>query len=86
VLKAYAGRYGNYDPAHWSFLTGDLTEITAMADQVGESFWHDGPGITHNLRTVVVDAQGRVQRIIPENKWTSDELVAEMVKAAQAKP
>jgi protein SCO1/2 len=86
VLKNYAGRYGDYDPAHWSFLTGDLTEITAIADQVGESFWHEGPSITHNLRTVVVDAQGRVQRIIPENKWTSDELVAEMVKAAQAKP
>jgi len=86
VLKGYAGRYGHYDPAHWSFLTGDLTEITAIADQVGESFWHEGPSITHNLRTVVVDAQGRVQRIIPENKWTSDELVAEMVKAAQAKP
>jgi protein SCO1/2 len=86
VLKGYAGRYENRDPAHWSFLTGDLTEITAIADQVGESFWHEGPSITHNLRTVVVDAQGRVQRIIPENKWTSDELVAELVKAAQAKP
>jgi hypothetical protein len=35
---------------------------------------------------VVVDAQGRVQNVMPENKWTADELVTELVKAAQAKP
>jgi cytochrome oxidase Cu insertion factor (SCO1/SenC/PrrC family) len=86
ALKNYASRYPNYDPARWNFLTGDLVEITAIADQVGETFWHEGPSITHNLRTVVVDAQGRIQRIIPENKWTSDELVTELVRAAQAKP
>jgi protein SCO1/2 len=85
ALKNYAQKY-NYDPERWSFLTGDLVEITAIADQVGETFWHEGASITHNLRTVVVDAQGRVQAIIPENKWTSDELVAEIVKAAAAKP
>ncbi len=68
-------------------MTGDLTEITAIGDQVGAYFGHDETGgITHNLRTVVVDAQGRVQRIITDNRWTSDELVAEIVKAARAKP
>ncbi|MDB6015734.1 MAG: Electron transport protein SCO1/SenC [Pedosphaera sp.] len=85
TLKSYAEKY-NYSPEHWNFVTGDPLEINAIADQVGETFWHDGPSITHNLRTVVIDAQGRVQKIIPENKWTSDELVAEMVKAAKAKP
>jgi protein SCO1 len=63
-----------------------LIEITAIGDQVGETFGKENGSIVHNLRTVVVDAQGRVQKIIPENKWTSDELVAELVKAAQAKP
>ncbi|MDB6108536.1 MAG: electron transport protein SCO1/SenC, partial [Pedosphaera sp.] len=85
ALKTYAERY-KYDPKYWSFVTGDLLEVTAIADQVGETFWHEGGSITHNLRTVVVDAQGRVQKIIPENKWTSDELVAEIIKAAAAKP
>ncbi len=85
ALKSYARPY-NCDPKHWDFVTSDLVEITALADQVGENFWHEGPSITHNLRTVVVDAQGRIQKIIPENKWTSDELVAEIVKAAAAKP
>ncbi len=85
TLKAYAEVY-HYDPEHWSFVTGDLGDISAIADQVGAYFGHDeSGGITHNLRTVVVDAQGRIQRVFTDNRWTSDELVAEIVKAAQAK-
>ena len=82
VLKEYASRY-NYDPEHWSFVTGDLTEITAIGDQVGQYFGRDANGsITHNLRTVVVDARGRVQKVFTDNHWTSSELLAEIVKAA----
>jgi protein SCO1/2 len=81
TLKDYAKRF-DYNPERWSFATGSLGEITTIAEQVGEAFWHEGPSITHNLRTVVIDANGHVQAIIPENKWTSDELVAEIVKAA----
>jgi protein SCO1/2 len=81
TLRAYAKRY-KYDPNHWSFLTGDLTEITAITEQFGLQFWKDGGSINHNLRTVVIDAQGRVQWIKRENEWKPDELVAEMIKAA----
>jgi protein SCO1/2 len=82
VLKTYASRY-DYDPAHWSFVSGALIDLTAIAEQVGAFFGHDETGaVQHNLRTVVVDASGRVQKIFPNNKWTSDELVAEIIKAA----
>jgi protein SCO1/2 len=86
-LKGYARQY-NADAAHWSFLTGTLIDITAIAEQCGLLFWRDGDGvnISHNLRTAVVDAQGRVQKILPENKWTSQELAEEILKAAQMKP
>ena len=86
-LKVYAEGM-HHDPRHWSFLTGDLVDITAIADQVGEVFARDadGAGISHNLRTVVVDARGRVQNIFRENKWKPEELVAEIVKAANPKP
>src|SRR5437899_3043722 len=52
-LKAYAAGM-KHNPQHWSFLTGDLVEITAIAEQVGEVFARDenGSGINHNLRTV----------------------------------
>jgi len=84
-LRAYAEQR-HYDPKHWSFLTGKLIDITAMTEQFGMFFWRDETGgISHNLRTVVVDARGRVRKIIPENKWTADELVGELVKAAVLK-
>lgn len=86
-LKGYARQY-NADPKHWSFLTGSLVDITAIAEQCGLVFWREGGGvnISHNLRTAIVDASGRVQKILPENKWTSEELAAEILTAAQAKP
>lgn len=81
VLKKYAERY-KYDPKHSSFLTGDLMEITAIAEQFGQTFWRENGSISHNVRTAVIDPNGNVQKIIAENKWTSDELVEEIVKAA----
>jgi protein SCO1 len=85
-LKTYAATYG-CDPQHWSFLTGALIDVTALGEQVGLMFWRDPQtGISHNLRTVIIDAQGRVQKIITANTWTPEELVAEMIKAAAAKP
>jgi len=86
-LKGYAKQY-NADPQHWSFLTGALIDITAIAEQCGLTFWREGDGvnISHNLRTAVVDAHGRVQKILPENKWTSEELATEILKAAQTNP
>lgn len=82
-LKAYATSFG-CNPEHWSFLTGALIEVTALGEQFGLRFWREpSAGISHNLRTVIVDARGRVQKIIPENKWTPDELAAEIEKAAR---
>jgi protein SCO1/2 len=84
VLKSYAERY-HADPAHWSFLTGDPTDIRAIADQFNESFWKDETGaINHNLRTVVVNASGKIQKIFTGNNWAPEELVAEMADAAKS--
>jgi protein SCO1/2 len=82
VLKSYAESH-HYIPEHWTFATGDLTAITAIGEQFGLQFWHDQTGsITHNLRTVVIDRDGRIQKIFKGGDWTSAELCAELVKAA----
>lgn len=81
-LKSYAASH-DANPARWDFLTGALVDITALSEQVGLQFWREpGGSISHNLRTVVVDARGRIQKVFPENKWTVEELTAEIVKAA----
>jgi len=85
VLTAYADRYQN-DPKHWQFLTGPLVDVTAITEQFGLQFVKDeSGGISHNLRTVVVDVTGHIQKIIPENKWTPAELVEEIKRATAGK-
>jgi protein SCO1 len=85
VLKAYAETH-HYDPAHWTFATGALIDITAIGEQFGLNFWRDETGgISHNLRAAVIDTSGRVRKIFTGNQWTPDELAAELVKAAAAK-
>lgn len=88
VLKSYAKRY-TYDPNRWNYLTGELIDITAITEQFGLMFWRPDPkevtGISHNLRTVVIDAQGKIQHVFKDNTWKVDDLVDEIVKAAQKK-
>jgi len=85
ILKNYAERY-HYNSTRWTFATGDLVEITAISEQLGLNFWHDETGsISHNLRTAVVDAAGRVQKILIGNNWKTEELVTEMVRAAKVR-
>jgi protein SCO1/2 len=81
-LQAYAELH-HYNPQRWSFLTGQLLDITALADAFGMEFWHDGANLNHNLRTAVVDAGGRVQTVLTGNSWTAETLAAEMVNAAR---
>jgi protein SCO1/2 len=83
VLKSYAGRYER-DPARWSFLTGDLIDVTAIGEQFGLQFWREAGNLNHNLRTIVVDPQGRVSKIIPSNEWDSPALVAALKAAAKS--
>jgi len=66
--------------------TGDIVDITAIGEQLGLMFWRDETGLlSHNLRAAVLDPSGRVQKIFTGNTWTSDELVAELVKAMRGK-
>ncbi len=83
TLKAYARKLG-YDRTRWSFLTGPMIDIDAITEQFGMFFARDGQGFSHNVRTVVVDASGTIQRIIVGNEWKVEDLVSEMVKAGGA--
>ena len=85
VLKGYAARY-KYDPERWSFVTGPLIDITAIGEQFGLEFFRPDGTINHNLRTVVVDAGGKVQNIIVGNAWKPGELVVNLVNAARVEP
>ena len=80
VLKAHAARL-KADPAVWSFLAPREDEAAAFFKQFGLLVERDGSGsadITHNLRTVVLDADGRVAAIRTGNDWTPEQLIADI--------
>ncbi|MCP5522023.1 MAG: SCO family protein [Verrucomicrobiales bacterium] len=79
VLQQYARTF-NYDPAHWNFLTGAMIDIDAITEQFGVIFARDGEGFSHNVRTVVINPTGHIRKIFVGNEWTTEELVAEMLK------
>ena len=82
ILRRYAELH-SADPAHATFATGAVTNIVALGERFGLVFLKDQSGIiNHNLRTIVVDASGRVQKIFTGNTWQPPELVAEITKAA----
>ena len=85
VLQRYASRFKS-DPIRWQQLTAPLIDITAIGEQFGLEFYRPDGTISHNLRTVVIDAAGKVQNIIIGNSWKAAELVEYLVRAAAAKP
>jgi len=85
ALRAYAdGRQA--DPAHWRFATGSLRAITTLALRCGLNFWDENGAIQHNLRTIVIDASGKVRRIFPGGEWKPAEVAAELREGASVQP
>jgi protein SCO1/2 len=80
ILKPYAARRGA-DPKIWSFLTGEPTEVSTFGSQLGLYVEHNPQSpvdITHNLRTVVIDPDGRLVKVHNGNSWTPSELIADL--------
>ncbi len=83
VLLDYARRY-QYDARHWSFLTGPADKIAELANLSDVKFEKDGEFYTHNFRTLIIDAAGRLQTTFPTSGDLSDAIVEEILKAAAA--
>ena len=52
-LKAYAKGY-DYDPSHWSFLTGPADKLTELARLSDVKFQRDGAFFNHDMRTLII--------------------------------
>ena len=85
ILRGYGKIYG-YNPKHWSFVTGSMIDIDAITEQFGLPVVQQGGTLSHKLRTVVVDSQGRVQNIFIGNQWKPEELTEAMIKATGSAP
>jgi protein SCO1/2 len=85
VVRAHAAARGA-DPRTWSYLTGSPAAIEHFTSRFGVSAIA-GPAtsetITHNLRTAVVDPNGRLVKILSGNEWTAEQLLADLREAAR---
>jgi protein SCO1/2 len=73
------------DPSMWRFATGAHSEVERFGSQFGVSTMREAagiPGIEHNLRTAVIDAEGRLTTVLSGGDWTPSDLIAEIRKAA----
>ena len=80
VLKSHAKMRGA-DATVWSFVTGAPEDVDAFASQLGLYVQRTGntaADITHNLRTAIVDAEGRLVKAYSGNDWTPTQLVADL--------
>lgn len=80
VLKQHAQKLAA-DPSRWTFVTGDRDEIDRFASRFGISIARDltdPKNITHNLRTAIVDTDGRLVKAFTGNEWTPEQLLAEL--------
>ncbi len=80
VLRRHAQKR-EADPNIWRFLTGESEAIVRFGEQFGITVVRDGEGapeITHSLRTVVLDREGKVTKNIRGNEWTPDQLIEEL--------
>jgi protein SCO1/2 len=80
VLAAHAAKF-KADPAMWTVLTGDRVTVDRIASRFGVSTM-TGPNpadeITHNLRTFLVGADGRIAQIYTGTDWTTARVLADL--------
>jgi protein SCO1 len=81
MLKAYGASY-EYNPEHWSFLTGPPDKIAELARLCDVTFDSDNGLFNHNFRTLIIDASNHLQMVFPTTGDISESIVQELLKAA----
>ncbi|MDB6119250.1 MAG: hypothetical protein JWO08_3031 [Verrucomicrobiaceae bacterium] len=79
-LQAY-GKAHSANASRWTFATGEGDAVIRFGASFGLTAKFEEGLLNHNLRTVVIDAKGRVQHLFKGNEWKPQELVWELRKA-----
>ena len=82
VLNRYAFSYRGAITNQWVFAAASTNLLASMSPQLDFRFANERGSFQHNLRTVVLDANGRVFRYFEGNKWTPEDLAASISEAA----
>lgn len=81
ILRGYGQLYQS-NPAHWSFLTGPVDKIRALASDCGVTMQAADGTINHNFRTLIIDASGHLQMVFPTSGDLGSQIAEEIIKGA----
>lgn len=78
VLRAFGLPFQKTAPpfSHWTLASGEDAAIRTLGEALGLDYSEASDSFTHNLRTAVIAADGRLWRLFRGNDWTSEDLVA----------
>jgi len=84
VLRAFGKPFQKTSPPfeYWSLATGKPEAIRALGGALGLDYVEESRSFTHNLRTAVLDPEGKLRRLFRGNDWTPEDLVAELAGGA----
>jgi protein SCO1 len=85
LLAAYGNFYRENDTNRWVFAVASTNTLAGLGPKVDLRFWREAGTISHNLRTVVLDPNGKIFNQFDGNDWTADVLVESIKKAARSK-
>jgi protein SCO1 len=81
VLRAYGKSYaGAVDPnlRHWSLATASPAQIRKAAEYFGLTYQKQNGQVIHNLRTALLDADGKLVELYLGNQWQPAEVAAQL--------
>jgi protein SCO1/2 len=84
VLSSYADFFRGGSADRWLFAAAPTNTLAELSPRLDLIVMHEGVNISHNLRTVVLDPQGRIARQFDGNAWTSRELADAIIETARA--
>ena len=82
VLTGYARLFRGENPDRWLFAAAAPEVLAELAPRLDLQVAREEGSFAHNLRTVVLDPQGRIHRQFDGNEWTATELADALVEAA----
>lgn len=84
VLQTHASIYRGADARGWWFAALSPEGVKVVKPAFDLIVGREGGSFSHNLRTVVVNPEGRVFRQFNGNRWTPEELAEAMVQASRS--
>jgi protein SCO1/2 len=83
MLAGYAKFFRDNNPYRWRFAAASTNAIARLAPQLDLMVVRDDTGISHNLRTVVLDPQGRIAHQFDGNAWSPRMLADALLSAVR---